>query len=831
MPATSLIKILFQRAAQGALAPALFIFAIACNATGPTRPARSIAPSLEQIFDMERPIDGTRPSDPGVSADGRYISYRHTGPAAAAATSPASQPSGRGARRANLYVCTASAGALENLGDRNAEWLGFGADMVFTENTALKLWHAGTPIETAATIYTFPERVGSLQLSPEGLRGLATAGERRYFIQFAGTTPRVTELAVHSGARIERISFLQNGLSVISRNKPAARDAEPGADSKPASQPATAPDSRASTRPAEPPASFTWIVYDAAGARTSESTFVEPGGVVFEGAVAAADGSRLFITFGERSRDRNSGIMPDYLTKKVTNVSVRGTSAADPWRRQMLHLLEAGGQETSVAGPFSTLERQRFEVEPVADPSRAGGVICIIARTQEDRRGRDIIAVRSGSDGLLQYNTVLQPPGPVGGIENITNIGGAPVVVSEGSGRARAHVLQRDGSLFACSPEDADVHWISGGTSARAHNWIALVSRPDSPWKRQFWRMFTNGEPHAPLPMPEMFVTTSALSKDGSRIVFLGSTLGTVDEIHTMPADGSGAPVRITRTAPTPEAVPGDSVPLRIVSFPSGDGTTVWSYYYEPPSGVRRNGACIIFLHGAGYLQQVRASTGFNNYAANHHFHRRLASMGFVVMAPDFRGSAGYGRKFRTDVYQNLGIPDSSDVVAAKQWAVREAGCDPARVGLYGGSYGGFLTLMCLLRHPTEFGAGAALRSVTDWAAYHAEYTRPLFGGGPDSAPEAYHRTSPVHFADRLERPLLLLHGMQDDNVFVQDTIRMVEELQKAKKTQWFELMIYPSQNHSFTATHAWLDEYRRIEEFFIRHLLEQHDARPGSDR
>ena len=239
-----------------------------------------------------------------------------------------------------------------------------------------------------------------------------------------------------------------------------------------------------------------------------------------------------------------------------------------------------------------------------------------------------------------------------------------------------------------------------------------------------------------------MFIANPTLSRDGSTVLFLGSTLGTVEDLYAMPTDGSSAPRRLTSTAPDPKNLPGPEVPLRVVRYESLDGTPVWATLYEPPPGTPKNGAAVVFLHGAGYLQQVRASTGFPNYTVNHHFHRRLAAQGYVVFAPDFRGSAGYGRKFRADVYQKLGLPTrrTSWPASAGSW---RPGIDPDRIGLYGGSYGGFLTLMCMLRFPREFAAGAALRPVTDWRTYQPEYTRPLFGGGPAEVPDAYRLCSP----------------------------------------------------------------------------------------
>ena len=447
----------------------------------------------------------------------------------------------------------------------------------------------------------------------------------------------------------------------------------------------------------------------------------------------------------------------------------------------------------------------------------------MLAWTDEDRRQRRLFTASVGAGGetpTIELHPVLDVPGPVGGIEQVLG-GPIPVVLSEGSGRARAHAFDRDGELRPFSPEDVDVTWLAfpedGASGSPA---TALVSDPNKPHERALWRLFPAGAPHAALPADGMFIANPTLSRDGSTVLFLGSTLGTVEDLYAMPTDGSSAPRRLTSTAPDPKNLPGPEVPLRVVRYESLDGTPVWATLYEPPPGTPKNGAAVVFLHGAGYLQQVRASTGFPNYTVNHHFHRRLAAQGYVVFAPDFRGSAGYGRKFRADVYQKLGLPDSEDIVAGKRWLVANCGIDPDRIGLYGGSYGGFLTLMCMLRFPREFAAGAALRPVTDWRTYQPEYTRPLFGGGPAEVPDAYRLCSPIDQADKLERPLLLCHGLLDDNVFVQDTIRFVEKLQSLGKTQLFELMVYPSQNHGFTAPYAWIDEYQRIEDFFAKNLL-----------
>jgi dipeptidyl aminopeptidase/acylaminoacyl peptidase len=222
----------------------------------------------------------------------------------------------------------------------------------------------------------------------------------------------------------------------------------------------------------------------------------------------------------------------------------------------------------------------------------------------------------------------------------------------------------------------------------------------------------------------------------------------------------------------------------------------------------------VVFIHGAGYLQNVTQS--MTEYAVNLMFHSRLAALGYVVVDVDYRGSAGYGQKFRTDVQGHLGKLELEDIAAVIDELARRGAIDSARVGCYGGSYGGFLTLMALFTEPQRWVCGAALRSVTDWRSYSAGYTQPRLGR-PSTHAEAYVRSSPIDHAEKLEDPLLILHGLSDTNVFAQDSIRLMEKLIDLGKP--FDAMLYPSQGHGFEDGPHWIDEYSRIERLFLEHL------------
>jgi dipeptidyl aminopeptidase/acylaminoacyl peptidase len=231
--------------------------------------------------------------------------------------------------------------------------------------------------------------------------------------------------------------------------------------------------------------------------------------------------------------------------------------------------------------------------------------------------------------------------------------------------------------------------------------------------------------------------------------------------------------------------------------------------------GAAANGAAVIFVHGAGYLQNVHR--GWSSYSREYMFHHLLAERGFTVLDIDFRGSAGHGRDWRTAIYRHMGGKDLTDQVDGARWLARHEGVDPARVGIYGGSYGGFITLMALFTEPDHFAAGAALRAVTDWAHYNHWYTSRILNL-PQGDTLAYRRSSPIYFAEGLRAPLLITHGMVDVNVHFQDVVRLAQRLIELEKTDW-ELAVYPVEDHGFQAPSSWTDQYRRILQLFERHL------------
>ena len=247
-----------------------------------------------------------------------------------------------------------------------------------------------------------------------------------------------------------------------------------------------------------------------------------------------------------------------------------------------------------------------------------------------------------------------------------------------------------------------------------------------------------------------------------------------------------------------------------VVTFKNRYGSTVYARLYVPKNPDPAKPA-VIFVHGAGYLQNVMYAWSY--YFREYMFNNMLADNGYTVLDIDYSGSAGYGRDWRTAIYRHMGGKDLSDQVDGVKFLVDNYGINPKHVGIYGGSYGGFMTLMAMFTEPDVFTSGAAIRSVTDWAHYNHEYTSDILNE-PYNDEIAYRQSSPIYFANGLKGNLLMLHGMVDQNVNFQDIVRLTQKLIELHKDNWW-LAPYPVEDHAFEQPSSWTDEYKRIYKLF----------------
>lgn len=300
---------------------------------------------------------------------------------------------------------------------------------------------------------------------------------------------------------------------------------------------------------------------------------------------------------------------------------------------------------------------------------------------------------------------------------------------------------------------------------------------------------------------------------DGRRIVATFDSPTQPPDIWLLDAQG-GPAEQITFSMAGVDAE--DLAPPERVRYDARDGTVISGWLYRARGEAAGDGRvpAIVACHG-GPNAQMRCSW--------QPLFQLLAQEGYAVLAPDFRGSTGYGRAFRQANFGDWGNGDLGDVVDAAHWLRGQPWVDAERIGVYGGSYGGYLVLCALTRSPETFRCGVDLYGDSEIAeSYHhgdrvgrLDLQRQM--GTPDAAPEAYRRGSPVYLADQVKAPLLVLHGRDDRRVVPRMSERMIEALRIEGK--FFEHHFYEGEGHGFRSPDARKDAMQRTLAFLARHL------------
>ena len=320
--------------------------------------------------------------------------------------------------------------------------------------------------------------------------------------------------------------------------------------------------------------------------------------------------------------------------------------------------------------------------------------------------------------------------------------------------------------------------------------------------------------------------SSGEVSPDDSTVGLIYSSSTRPNEVYVMPNRPGATALQVT-TSTSEEWRSFKWAEPQVVTYKTRDGVDVYARLITPEMvGAKRDPAApaVVFVHGAGYLQN--AHKYWSSYYREYMFNNLLASRGYVVLDPDYRASAGYGRDWRTAIYRHMGGKDLEDVNDGAKFLVATQKVNAKHIGVYGGSYGGFITLMAMFTTPDVFAAGAALRPVTDWTHYNHGYTANILNE-PQGDAEAYRKSSPIYFAEGLKGALLICHGMVDTNVLFQDSVRLVQRLIELRKENW-SVAPFPVENHGFEEDTSWADEYKRILKLF-EDTLKPHDPRRAS--
>jgi dipeptidyl aminopeptidase/acylaminoacyl peptidase len=317
--------------------------------------------------------------------------------------------------------------------------------------------------------------------------------------------------------------------------------------------------------------------------------------------------------------------------------------------------------------------------------------------------------------------------------------------------------------------------------------------------------------------------TWATWSPDGKRLVYQHTDPQNSADLFVVDATAPQVPVRLSESMP-PGMDRSAFIEPELVHYPGPDGQQVPGYLFVPKGLDRtRKHPAIVWIHGDGVNQNYDGWHVQRNYAVYYSFHQYLLQKGYVVFAPDYRGSIGYGRAWRQGVYMDVGGNDAKDAWMAAHYLRTLGYVDMDRVGVWGLSYGGFFTLIAMTDQPTLYRAGINVAGVADYAMYYKDPYRGAWTtmriGTPEQNPKVYAQASPVSRIDRLARPLLTLHGTSDVNVPYLHAVRIVDEALKKGKGDLVEFMVYPGEFHYFTREHVLLDAWRRVERFFDKHL------------
>ena len=314
-----------------------------------------------------------------------------------------------------------------------------------------------------------------------------------------------------------------------------------------------------------------------------------------------------------------------------------------------------------------------------------------------------------------------------------------------------------------------------------------------------------------------------AWSPDGSRLVYQHTDPQNSADLFVIEAKAGARPTRLSSSMPA-SVDHAMLVEPEFVHYPGPDGQSVPGWLYVPKGlDKSKKHPAIVWIHGDGVNQNYDGWHVQRNYAVYSSVHQFFLQQGYVVFMPDYRGSIGYGKAWRQGVYMDVGGKDAKDAWMSANYLKTLGYVDMERVGVWGLSYGGFFTLIAVTDQPTLFRAAVDVAGVADYAMY---YEDPYHGGWtasrigtPAQNPEVYKNASPLSHVDRLERPLLILHGTADVNVPYLHSVRLVDELLAKGKGGLVSFMVYPGEFHYFTRAQVLRDAWNRVDRFFGQHL------------
>lgn len=358
---------------------------------------------------------------------------------------------------------------------------------------------------------------------------------------------------------------------------------------------------------------------------------------------------------------------------------------------------------------------------------------------------------------------------------------------SERDGFRHLYLYSTEGKQLARLTEGSwEVTGIKG--IAEKRNLVYYMSSEASPLERQLYAVHLDGSGRTRL---STGAGTHAVSMSPTGEYYLDTfsslTSPPTRTVHT----SDGAEWAVFRQADRKPLEEYDILPTEIVTVKASDGTVLYGRLIKPAHyDPHRKYPAVVMVYGGPGAQSVRNSWGGLSWD------QALASAGFVIWQLDNRGSTGRGHAFETPIYHRLGQVELEDQLAGVKYLISNVNIDPERIGIYGWSYGGYMTLYSLLNAPDVFKVGIAGAPVANWRNYDTIYTERYLGLPADDE-NGYKASSAVTYADKLQGKLLMVHNIEDDNVLFQNSLQMAVALENAGKV--FSMVTYPLKSHGVT--------------------------------
>jgi dipeptidyl aminopeptidase/acylaminoacyl peptidase len=664
----------------------------------------------------------------------------------------------------------------------------------------------------------FPENLAAAKSGNRVAWTLNEQGKRNVWVaegpDFAAR--RLTSYAEDDGAELSGLGFSDDGNTLIYVRGQGKNPA--GQYANPTSNPAGAQ-------------MALWVIGWQGGAPRK----IDEGG---DGATISAKGIVAY------ARDAHLYIVSPTGNDKPTEIAVRGSNFDPQWSPdgETLAFVSARGDHSFIALYTSGAKSLRY-IAPSVDRDSSpqwspdGKRIAFLRRPAQQRdtpqgfflepdrpqpwaiwladAGNSSVAAReiwhSGSKPEASYPGMAADTG--GGPLHWAD-GNRLVIASEQDGWQHLYALNTDGSASPqlLTPGACEVEQWSFTPDKKS---VVFNSNCGDVDRRHLWQVSVAGAAPQKVSSGEGVEWSPQVLSDGKTLAYLGSDARHPARVMIKPLAPDTAGARLLASETWPKDFPSDQLVVpQPVTFHSADGLEIHAQLFLPKN-VRANEKrpALIFMHGGPIRQMLLGWHYMYYYANSYAMNQYLASRGYIALSVNYRSGIGYGRAFREAPGRaGRGASEYQDIVAAGKYLQARADVDAKRIGLWGGSYGGYLTALGLARNSDIFAAGVDTHGVHDWPTDNWDGKNIP----PDLVKRA-HESSPVTSVDSWKSPVLFIHGDDDRNVYFTQTVDLVARLRE--RNVEIEQLVFPDEIHDFLLSRHWIEAYRATTDFFDRHF------------